>query len=227
MSNAAAKAWVHGAPPRIFLVRTALCSIGFENRYNRFGAHPETLVAGRRVASATPPKWRVLSAFNGASYGSLRGPLAVKAASLGFSIVEAEGVRAMSQQDWYATVSEYSLVLCPRGNGLDTHRAWEALYLGRIPVVTSSAMDAAFDGLPVLILGSWDELSDLPALERREAELVRGMVTGAFDLRRLRLDYFGCRILAAAGRITPGATAMGMSCPFVVGNSTAPRAAAK
>lgn len=191
--------------------------IGFENRYNRFGAHPDALIRGCRIASTTSPSRRVLSAFNGASYGKVRGPLAAKSHALGFDIVEAEGVSAMSQDEWYATLSEYSLVLCPRGNGLDTHRAWDTLYLGRIPVVVSSPMDAAFDGLPVIILASWDEIDDLPGLERREAEVVRGMTSGAFDMRRLHFDYFGCRILAAAGRATPTSMALSLSCPPAIG----------
>lgn len=191
----------------------AVCRIGFEVRYGRFGAHPEALIAGRRFSATTSPTRRVLASFNGATFGSLRGPLSLKAHELGFDVIEAEGVRAMSQEGWYSTVAEYSLVLCPRGNGLDTFRAWDTLYLGRIPVVASSPMDAVFDGLPVLILDSWHEISDIAALERREAEIVRGMATGAFDLRRLRFDYYGCLIVAAAGRMTPGAAAMGMTCP--------------
>ncbi len=35
----------------------------------------------------------------------------------------------------------YSFVLSPHGNGLDCHRTWEALLLGCIPVVKTSAID--------------------------------------------------------------------------------------
>ena len=28
-----------------------------------------------------------------------------------------------------------NFVLCPEGNGIDTHRVWEALYSGSIPIV--------------------------------------------------------------------------------------------
>lgn len=35
-------------------------------------------------------------------------------------------------------VKKHRYVLCPRGNGLDTHRFWEALYRGAIPIIEKS-----------------------------------------------------------------------------------------
>ena len=103
-------------------------------------------------------------------------------------------------------------MLCPRGNGLDTHRAWETLYIGRIPVVAASAMDAVFERLPVIILGSWDELNNTAVLAQNESAIIAGMASGAFDLQRLRLEYYVCQIMAAVGRVTPGALALNFSC---------------
>lgn len=39
-------------------------------------------------------------------------------------------------------VAASKFVLSPRGNGLDSHRTWEALYMGAIPIVRTSAADA-------------------------------------------------------------------------------------
>lgn len=49
-------------------------------------------------------------------------------------------------------------VLSPRGNGLDCHRTWEALYMGAIPIVKESMMDSVFVDLPVLIVKDWQDL---------------------------------------------------------------------
>ena len=49
-------------------------------------------------------------------------------------------------------------VPCPRGNGLDTHRIWEALYLGAIPVVLNSDRFAALEGWPILFIEEWKEI---------------------------------------------------------------------
>lgn len=42
-------------------------------------------------------------------------------------------------------------VLCPRGNGIDTHRFWEAVYLGAIPVVeTATPFCSWSESIPML-----------------------------------------------------------------------------
>ena len=55
--------------------------------------------------------------------------------------------------------SFFTYVLSPRGGGYDCHRTWEALCLGCIPIVKSSGLDPLFQGLPVLIVKDWSELS--------------------------------------------------------------------
>ena len=51
---------------------------------------------------------------------------------------------------------EYGWVLCPRGNGVDTHRVWEALYRGATPIVSDSTWSRSLRnyGLPLVIESS-------------------------------------------------------------------------
>jgi hypothetical protein len=53
--------------------------------------------------------------------------------------------------------------LAPDGNGVDTHKLWECLYLGTVPVVTRSINSNFYSDLPILFIDSWDDfnLSDL------------------------------------------------------------------
>jgi len=51
-------------------------------------------------------------------------------------------------------------IVSPRGNGLDCHRTWEALYFGAIPIVKHSGIDSLFEGLPVLIIEDWSQVSE-------------------------------------------------------------------
>jgi len=44
----------------------------------------------------------------------------------------------LSPKDYSALMQQYQFVLCPRGNGVDTHRFWEALYRGAVPIVIES-----------------------------------------------------------------------------------------
>ena len=54
--------------------------------------------------------------------------------------------------------SGYRFIACPRGNGTDTHRFWETLYRGSIPVVKKSRWSNSVKamGLPVLELDEWN-----------------------------------------------------------------------
>lgn len=57
-------------------------------------------------------------------------------------------------------LKEYEFCICPEGNGLDTHRLWEALYLKVVPIVIDSAFSRILqkNKLPIIILESWDKL---------------------------------------------------------------------
>lgn len=52
----------------------------------------------------------------------------------------------------------HRFVLCPPGNGVDTHRMWEALVAGAIPVVVRSVATEPFRVLPILFV---DDLRDV------------------------------------------------------------------
>src|SRR5262249_10627576 len=54
---------------------------------------------------------------------------------------------------------QYAAVLSPHGGGLDCHRTWEALALGHLVVVPSSPLNPLFEGLPVVTVSDWDQVS--------------------------------------------------------------------
>lgn len=58
-------------------------------------------------------------------------------------------------------VAAASFALAPRGNGIDTHRVWEALYLRTVPVVTRSALTDAHPDLPLVVLDDWSEFASI------------------------------------------------------------------
>ena len=59
----------------------------------------------------------------------------------------------------WANQAKYAFVLSPHGCGLDCHRTWEALCLGCIPIVKTSGLDRVYDGLPVLIVKEWSDVT--------------------------------------------------------------------
>jgi hypothetical protein len=77
-----------------------------------------------------------------------------------------------------------AFVLSPRGGGYDCHRTWEALALGCIPIVRSSPLDPLFEDLPVLIVPSWNSITE----DILKEALVR--FGSRDDVKKLHLAYW-------------------------------------
>lgn len=54
----------------------------------------------------------------------------------------------------------HKFVISPRGNGVDTHRLWETIYLRSIPIVLKHISMEAFYHLPILFIESWDQVNE-------------------------------------------------------------------
>ena len=70
-------------------------------------------------------------------------------------------------------VSDYKYVAAIRGNGVDTHRVWETLYRGRIPIVKRDAWSESLArlDLPIALVDEWSE-----------SEIIRVISENKFDL---------------------------------------------
>lgn len=64
--------------------------------------------------------------------------------------------------DWIREIADHRFVACPVGNGPDTHRLWETLYMRRIPIVlaTCRALRPFVNlGLPIAAAAEWSEVT--------------------------------------------------------------------
>lgn len=66
--------------------------------------------------------------------------------------------------EFYRTLKRCKYALCPPGTGLDTHRVYECIHLGVIPIVRSSPLDSLYATMPVKIVKTWEE--SIPLLEQ-------------------------------------------------------------
>jgi hypothetical protein len=66
----------------------------------------------------------------------------------------------MARADLWKKKGEYAFSISPHGNGLDCHRTWEDLILGLIVIVKTSPLDPLYEGLPVVIVNHWDEVTE-------------------------------------------------------------------
>jgi hypothetical protein len=73
--------------------------------------------------------------------------------------------RYLEREEYEEKLWGSAAVLCPAGNGEDTHRAWEALSKGAWPILFNSdhtrALRAAFPSLPLLVIDSVKDLESL------------------------------------------------------------------
>ena len=72
-----------------------------------------------------------------------------------------EVVTVKPYASFVSNILDHKMVVCPRGNApAETHRFWEVLYLGRVPIVKYKFGLCSFTDLPVIVLSDWDQLQD-------------------------------------------------------------------
>lgn len=62
--------------------------------------------------------------------------------------------------DFYRKLKQSHFAICPAGQGKDTHRLYECLYLGVIPIVKSSFLDDLYRNFPVWIVNDWSDVNE-------------------------------------------------------------------
>jgi hypothetical protein len=82
--------------------------------------------------------------------------------------------------------------VCPDGNGIDTHRLWEALYVGCIPIVEDSINARFYEKLPIYICQNFLDI-DLDIL----SDVKKGIEDRLYsecDMTMLSMDYWRAKI---------------------------------
>jgi len=66
----------------------------------------------------------------------------------------------LSLEEYKNQLDNHKFILCPRGNGIDTHRLWESLYHGIIPIVENEIHYKCLKDLPAIIVNSFTEITE-------------------------------------------------------------------
>jgi hypothetical protein len=70
-----------------------------------------------------------------------------------------EFLQNISFSDYLKKLSEYKYCICPEGNGIDTHRFWECIYLNVIPICKKNILvNYLKQYINIIILEDWDDL---------------------------------------------------------------------
>lgn len=102
----------------------------------------------------------------------------------------------LSLTDFFETLLSYKMILCPIGNGIDTHRLWEVLHLNRIPItikIGNFKIYELYKKLPIIVLDSTDQLNDKNLL----STMYNDILNSSYDMSLLDTSYWFNSILTA------------------------------
>lgn len=104
-----------------------------------------------------------------------------------------EGANGIGFDDYLHNIYNHKFVLCPEGNGMDTHRKWECLYMGTIPIEKRNTNNRFYTDLPICFVDDWEDIT----LMFLETEYDR-ITNGVWDKAKLYFNYWKNKIFSYA-----------------------------
>jgi len=91
--------------------------------------------------------------------------------------------------EFFDKILDYEMIVCPAGNGVDTHRLWEVLYSNRIPItikVGDFKIYELYNKLPIIILDNIEDLYNIDLIEKK----LEKIKNNEYDLSILDVSYW-------------------------------------
>jgi hypothetical protein len=82
-------------------------------------------------------------------------------------------------------INNHKFVFATRGNGIDTYRLWESLYLKTIPIVKKCIGMEDFYDLPILFIDNWEDITEDFLNEQYEI-----IMNKTYNLEKLDIKYW-------------------------------------
>lgn len=92
-------------------------------------------------------------------------------------------------EDYIKKIHSHRFVICPEGNGIDTHRMWESLYMKAYPIVDNNINNSFYKDLPILAVDNWEDLT-LDFI----IDSCRMLNTGKWNYDKLTFEYWKNKI---------------------------------
>jgi hypothetical protein len=83
----------------------------------------------------------------------------------------------------------HRFMICPEGNGMDTHRTWESLYMGVIPIEKRNANNRFYEDYPICFVDDWEEITE--SFLEKAFHRIQSM---NWDLKKLEFNYWANKI---------------------------------
>lgn len=85
----------------------------------------------------------------------------------------------------------HKFVFSPEGNGMDTIRTWECLYMNTIPIEKRNINNQFYADLPICFVDSWEEVT--PEFLESEYDRIKG---STWNMEKLEFEYWKNIILS-------------------------------
>jgi hypothetical protein len=133
--------------------------IGFQEQYLRFQDWDALVKLSQQ--KSIPKKVKVLGAFG--LFWSVHNPSRKSAADLCKSYGQVPWLSCgrVPRHDWWSTLSEYSFMLNPTGNGVQSPKFYEALLMRTIPICTREPAFVKLEekGWPIVLVQDFSEVA--------------------------------------------------------------------
>lgn len=98
-------------------------------------------------------------------------------------------------EEYMEEMATCQFTISPRGDMLDCYRHWEAISVGSIPICIHSALDSAFNDLPVLIIDDYTDITE-DYLKQKYIEIW----SRPYNYERLYIQYWRTLMAAKAAQ---------------------------
>jgi hypothetical protein len=91
----------------------------------------------------------------------------------------------LKYNEYIKELASHKFCICPRGNGIDTHRFWESQYVDTIPILLKKDWTPSYSALPILLVDNWEELREI----NFEESYIK-ISCKFFSRKSLSMDYY-------------------------------------
>lgn len=101
-----------------------------------------------------------------------------------------KGIGILMFERYIHQMYNHKFVFSPEGNGMDTIRTWECLYMGTIPIEKRNLNNRFYTDLPICFVDDWGEVN--PAFLEAEYERIKA---GSWNMDKLKFSYWRSKIM--------------------------------
>ena len=158
-----------------------------ESEYHRLFGNNELLVKANQVDFLTQSNRLVYGCFSIKTNKKERLPLAKLLLQSNHTFEEPE-FTIDGRIRYLENLRKYAFTACPVGNGIDTHRLWEVLYMGGIPIIKQNRiLESMLEDLPFVLVRNWEQIKDEKFLQDSWDKLSNRQ---NYNFNKLRIDYW-------------------------------------